>query len=316
MSRQRIRPSLGESSQHNCPRCDGRGTIRSVESLALSVLRVIHEEALKKQTEKLIIRVSVDAATFLLNEKRSEIEQIEKRNELSIVILPNLDDTHQEFEVQRIKSADKSSDQRTSYDQIHQPERSVPDFVKSSRSTEEPAIKDFLPEHPAPAQRKETSNGLLKRFWRKIVGDQPEETSKTSTPKSAKKPSKASTQKDNESPTNKRSRNKNNPEKTVRKPRRSRRNSTEDDQPATPQADQQGNPVFTRRNKGRRNKSAVNTDVVASQAGSNSAINADVANNPTQSQDKPATGVRRRSNHSSRRRSVRRKPETANISDE
>jgi ribonuclease E len=313
MSRQRIRPSLGESSQHNCPRCNGRGTIRSVESLALSVLRVIHEESLKKQTGKIIVRVSVDAATFLLNEKRSEIEQIEKRNEITIVILPNLDDTSQEFEIQRIKSTDKSSEEQLSYDQIHQPERSVPDFVKSARTTEEPAIKDFLPERPAPEQRKETSDGLLKRFWRKMIGNEPEQVIKKSTNKSAKKSAhRTSPDDDKANTTNKRSRNKNNADKAARKPRRSRRTSaTEDNQSATQQQDK---PVFTRRNKSRRNRPATKTQVENQSV--ESASNVDAVSSSASAQDKPSNTARRRSNHSSRRRSVRKKPEIADISDE
>ena len=75
MSRQRLRPSLGESSHTPCPRCDGQGTIRDVESLSLSVLRIIEEEAMKDMTAKVIVRVPVDAATFLLNEKRQPISE-------------------------------------------------------------------------------------------------------------------------------------------------------------------------------------------------------------------------------------------------
>lgn len=323
MSRQRIRPSLGESSQLNCPLCKGHGTIRSVESLALSVLRIIHEEALKKQTGKLIIRVSVDAATFLLNEKRGDIEQIEKRNDISIVILPNLDDSSQEFEVQRIKATENPSEEQASYTQIHQPEQPIPDFVdKSARNAEQPAIKDFLPESPAPGKRKETSDGLLKRFWRKVIGNQPEDDAKKSKAKARKKPIKKSQKTDEaatENTTRSRNKSRNNTEKAARKPRRSRSNATVENnksaQSPVTQTEQQEKPVFTRRNKGRRNRPvAKQNEAQKHELTASANIN---QSNPTLTpQEKPSNTVRRRSNHSSRRRSVRKRPETVDASDE
>jgi ribonuclease E len=316
MSRQRIRPSLGESSQHNCPLCKGHGSIRGVESLALSVLRIIHEEALKKQTGKLIIRVSVDAATYLLNEKRSDIEQIEKRNDITIVILPNLDDTAQDFEIQRIKSTDIPADEQPSYNQIHQPERSTPDFVdKSTRSIEQPAIKDFLPDSPAPAKRKETSDGLLKRFWHKLTGDQPETvTKKAKTSRRSTKPSKQTTDGEVDTVTNKRTRNKNN-----RKPSRSRNNHSKvnDKQTAassTP-TEQQEKPVFTRRNtKGRNSRQTGKT--VKQKTESTTSVDNETINSIAKTHNSQNSGTtRRRSSHIGRRRSGRRKPEAADISE-
>ena len=316
MSRQRIRPSLGESSQLTCPRCKGHGTIRSVESLALSVLRIIQEEALKKQTGKIIIRVSVDAATYLLNEKRSEIEHIEKRNEISIVILPNLDDTTQEFEIQRIKSTDITSEGHASYEQIHQPEQPVPDFVeKSARNIEQPAIKDFLPESPAPARRKETSDGLLKRFWRKMIGDQPDEEEKQTTTRSRKKSTTPSQKGGGDQTAGNRSRNKkrNNSEKPSNKSRRSRNHQTADQghnaqSSKNVSGQETEKPVFARRNKGRRNKTVESKQ-------NNLDQQPDFATNNNTAQEKPTSTVRRRSNHSSRRRSTRKKPESADVSE-
>ena len=84
MSRQRLRPSLGESSLLTCPRCNGQGSVRSVQSLALSVLRIIEEEAMKKNTERVIAHLPIDSATYLLNEKRSAIADIEKRRKSAL----------------------------------------------------------------------------------------------------------------------------------------------------------------------------------------------------------------------------------------
>lgn len=324
MSRQRIRPSLGESSQLSCPLCKGHGSIRGVESLALSVLRIIHEEALKKQTGKLIIRVSVDAATYLLNEKRSDIEQIEKRNDITIVILPNLDDTAQDFEIQRIKSTDIPANEQSSYDQIHQPEKSTPDFVdKSARALEQPAIKDFLPDSPAPEKRKETSDGLLKRFWRKVIGDQPEtatKKSKTKTSKRSTKPSRQTIDGEADTVTNKRIRNKNknSADKSSRKPSRSRsgHSKVNDKQAArTPTEQQQEKPVFARRNTKGRNSRQTGNKAVKQKAESTTSVDNEANNLSAQTQNKNSGTTRRRSSHIGRRRSGRRKPEAADISE-
>lgn len=316
MSRQRIRPSLGESSHLTCPRCKGYGTIRSVESLALSVLRIIHEEALKKQTGKIIIRVSVNAATYLLNEKRSDIEQIEKRNDISVVILPNLDDSTQEFEIQRIKSTEAAKEEApASYDQINQPEQTLPEFVeKSSRHIEQPAIKDFLPESPAPAQRKETSDGLLKRFWRKVIGNPPEDTSTKSRKTSGRQLKKAS---DTASTGNKtRNRKKTTSEKPARKTRRSRSRQTNEENQTNNIIQSEGysdKPVFARRNKGRRQQASAKRSNVTAKA----LIEVDTTNTSyTLPEDKSSNMFKRRSNHSSQRRSARKKIEIADMSEE
>ena len=89
MSRQRLRPSLGEASELVCPRCKGHGTIRGVESLALSVLRIIEEEAMKENTGRIVAQLPVDVATFLLNEKRQAIHDLEKRQAIGVILVPN-----------------------------------------------------------------------------------------------------------------------------------------------------------------------------------------------------------------------------------
>jgi ribonuclease E len=88
MSRQRLRPSLGESSQQVCPRCKGQGTIRGVESLALSILRIVEEEAMKENTHRIVAQLPVSVATFLLNEKRRGILEIEQRQGVEVLCCP------------------------------------------------------------------------------------------------------------------------------------------------------------------------------------------------------------------------------------
>ncbi len=89
MSRQRLRPSLGESTHMACPRCSGMGTIRSVESMALALLRLIGEEVRKDRTTRVVAQLPVDVATFLINEKREWLNQLESRSATDIVLVPD-----------------------------------------------------------------------------------------------------------------------------------------------------------------------------------------------------------------------------------
>ncbi|WP_438834495.1 ribonuclease E [Aeromonas oralensis] len=103
MSRQRLRPSLNESSSHICPRCQGQGVIRDNESLALSILRLIEEEAMKDNTEQVHGQVPVDVAAYLLNEKRASIASLEQRNDVRVYIIPNQHLETPHYEVTRIR---------------------------------------------------------------------------------------------------------------------------------------------------------------------------------------------------------------------
>lgn len=192
MSRQRMRPSLGDATQLTCPRCKGQGTIRNVESVALSVLRIIEEEAMKKGTEKVIAHLPIDAATFLLNEKRTAIERIEQKLDVDIVILPSRHLETPAYEIERIKEKDVP-EEKTSYQLIKEEEIALPDFAQQVKTkSETAAIREFLPDSPAPMQNKGASSSLIKRFWQKLVGKSPEveeiKEVKTETPKPVQKP--------------------------------------------------------------------------------------------------------------------------------
>lgn len=170
MSRQRLRPSLGESSQLTCPRCKGQGSIRSVESVALSVLRLIEEEAMKKNTDKIIVHLPIDSATFLLNEKRPVIDQIEKRQEIKIILLPSSHLETPAYDIERIRTKDVV-EEKPSYHLIKEEEIALPEFAqRAATKQEEPAVKEFLPASPAPVHDKKASAGLIKRFWYKLLG--------------------------------------------------------------------------------------------------------------------------------------------------
>lgn len=152
MSRQRLRPSLGETSGIVCPRCNGQGIIRDVESLSLAILRLIEEEALKDRTAEVRARMPFQVAAFLLNEKRNAITKIELRTRARIFILPDdhLETPH--FEVQRLR--DDSPELvagQTSYEMATvEHEEAQP--VSSTRTLvrQEAAVKTVAPQQPAP----------------------------------------------------------------------------------------------------------------------------------------------------------------------
>lgn len=154
MSRQRLRPSLGDASQHTCPRCDGQGTIRSNESLALSILRLIEEEAIKENTAQIQAQVPVVVSSYLLNEKRDAVRHIEKNNNVSVVIIPNIHLETPHYEVLRVRVDEELAD--TSFKMVKQPEQN--DFVKEivvpmKKEIEQPVLKGFAaPVAPAPSQ--------------------------------------------------------------------------------------------------------------------------------------------------------------------
>ncbi len=170
MSRQRMRPSLGDSTQLPCPRCKGQGTIRNVESVALSVLRILEEDAMKKGTEKVIAHLPIECATFLLNEKRHAIEQIETRLKVGIIILPSKHLETPAYDIERIKEKE-ITEEKPSYLQIKPEDITIPEFAQQIKpKVERAAIKEFMHDSPAPVQTKNEAASLIKRFWNKLIG--------------------------------------------------------------------------------------------------------------------------------------------------
>ncbi|NKF22478.1 Rne/Rng family ribonuclease [Solimonas marina] len=156
MSRQRLRPSLGEHTQIPCPRCAGRGHIRSVESLALSILRLIEEEAMKDRTGRVIAQVPVDVGTFLLNEKRLAVREIEARYRTYITLVPNPSLHTPNYEIRRVRNDAMQQDGNgnTSYQLAQdfdvQAQEELGKAVQVQRVLAEPAVKQILPSTPAP----------------------------------------------------------------------------------------------------------------------------------------------------------------------
>ncbi|MCL1068158.1 ribonuclease E [Shewanella olleyana] len=150
MSRQRLRPSLGESAGHLCPRCHGQGTIRSTESLALSILRLMEEEAIKENTSQIEAVVPVDVAAFLLNEKRKAIRITEERHNVEVYVIPDSHMTTPDYRVSRLRSDDEMVE--SSYKRVEKPEAKLYEPRKLERAeAQQPAIKGFgTPKNAAP----------------------------------------------------------------------------------------------------------------------------------------------------------------------
>ncbi len=187
MSRQRLRPSLGESSQISCPRCLGQGTIRGIESLALSIIRIIEEHALKENTAQVRAVLPIEIATFLLNEKRQAIMGIEERQKVGVIIVPNPHFMTPHYEVERIRLSDLSEkDEKVmSYKLAIKPELELTTTSQTTtRVHQEPAIKSMVIEQPTPTPSGKTKSGegLLKRLFGFIT------QKKESTPPLEKKP--------------------------------------------------------------------------------------------------------------------------------
>jgi ribonuclease E len=192
MSRQRLRPSLGESSHIPCPRCDGQGTIRGVESLALAVLRIIEEESMKDMTAKIVARLPVDTATFLLNEKRQVIREIEHRVDVEVVLIPDPSMETPQYNVQRVRLSEAKHDEhlQASYLLPSENKGEMVEEVTSGRkqkSRELPAVKQIVPEAPAPSNKSGKTKGLISRLFGSLFGvpDKEVQPKEDSSPKEA-----------------------------------------------------------------------------------------------------------------------------------
>ena len=159
MSRQRMRPSLGESAHLVCPRCDGLGNIRGVESLALSILRLIGEESRKDQTTKIIAQLPVDVATYLLNEKRDWILQIEQRDGIQAILVANPGMETPNYSIRRVRDDQTilSENNGASYNLATQEQSLDEEMLALSTHTEVkadvPMVQMTGPTIPAPTPR-------------------------------------------------------------------------------------------------------------------------------------------------------------------
>jgi ribonuclease E len=196
LSRQRLRPALNEGSHITCPRCNGTGVIRDAESSALQVLRLLQEEAMKENTAAVHAQVPVDVATFLLNEKRSDITKIEARLKVNLILIPNRHLETPHHHIERLRHDDpRLEDLKTSFDMVDAPSTDMSWAPKEQevKAKPEALVKGITPSQPAPvssasakkadAAETEASPGFFKRLMGWLSGGSKEEKKAEEAPK-------------------------------------------------------------------------------------------------------------------------------------
>ncbi|MBU0751032.1 MAG: Rne/Rng family ribonuclease [Gammaproteobacteria bacterium] len=204
LSRQRLRPALAETSYITCPRCTGTGHIRSTESAALHILRILEEESMKENTGALHCQVPVDVGTFLLNEKRVDIAKIEVRHRINLMIIPNRHLETPQHEIVRLRHDQLNQEGITlaSYQMVEKAEKASEEntYQPPSAQTEgkaakqEAAVKGITPDQPAPVvepkvapmAKAEAGPGLFSRIVAFFTGGSQEEPA--AAPKAESKP--------------------------------------------------------------------------------------------------------------------------------
>ncbi len=171
LSRQRLRPSLGEGNHIPCPRCHGIGHIRGIESTALHILRITQEEAMKENSKAIQVQLPVEAATFLLNEKRSDIHKIEQRTGVEIILIPNIHLETPNYSIVRIKTDDSRDDGPRSYELVEMPTEDELSVAQQETAIPkmQAAVKGITPVAPAPMVKVQ-NEGLLSKLKKTITG--------------------------------------------------------------------------------------------------------------------------------------------------
>jgi len=169
MSRQRLRPSLGEASQEVCPRCNGQGIIRGIESLALSILRVIGDDAMKENTIEVHVQLPIDVGTYLLNEKRRAIATIEQRYDVTIILIPNHHIQTPNYDIRRVRVDELTihGQAQASYKMITVPQHDKEDSKHETvEQVTAPTVKQISSSLPT-----KSASDFLKRLWTNLFHD-------------------------------------------------------------------------------------------------------------------------------------------------
>jgi ribonuclease E len=201
MSRQRLRPALNESIQEVCSHCEGKGMVRRPQSQALSVLRLLEEEAAKETGVEVQLQLPVNIATFLLNEKRTVLSNIEKRNGITLLVLPNPYLQAMQHKIARVK---KESRHKASFEQITLPELSVIETDLAEKLAEQPAVQSAINLARPIEKTKETATLLqnpgsyIKRFWQAIFSSDSESSSSQAARSASSKENVANNMENNE----------------------------------------------------------------------------------------------------------------------
>lgn len=174
LSRQRLRPSIGESSNSICTKCNGTGSIRDIQSTALHILRMIQEESMKEHNATISAQLPIEVATFLLNEKRSDIFNLEQRLKVEIILIPNKHLESPNYSISSTKQEDIASQSKPSYqmmESLNEGNQVLSYRQASNEPRQEPLVKGIVPDSPAPSGSGKSNKTLFGFFKNLIAGD-------------------------------------------------------------------------------------------------------------------------------------------------
>ena len=172
MSRQRLRPSLKDSSEEICHLCDGVGRVRNIKSMSLSILRLIEEESLKVNTSKVIAELPIQIAAYLMNEKRNEVNNINENNKVSIIIVPSSELESPKYKLTRYRNDNDESQNKSSYELIEKSTDSSYVFSEEKKDkADEPTVKGIKPKNPIPISSTSSLTKIIKSIKNIIFGN-------------------------------------------------------------------------------------------------------------------------------------------------
>ena len=172
LSRQRLRPSLKDSSEEICHLCNGIGRIRNIKSMSLAILRLIEEESLKVNTSKVVSELPIEIATYLMNEKRSEVNNINEKNNVTIIIIPNASLESPKYKLTRYRTDNDDTENKSSHELAEKPTGTVYDFNEDNKiQSEEPLVKGIKTNNPIPIKKTNYLFSLIKSLKNIIFGN-------------------------------------------------------------------------------------------------------------------------------------------------
>ena len=173
LSRQRLRPSLKDSSEEICHLCNGIGRIRNIKSMSLAIIRLIEEESLKVNTSKVIAELPIPIAAYLMNEKRTEVNNINENNQVNIIIVPNADLESPKYKLVRYRADNDETGKKSSYELIEKNNEPTYEFNKDENNLKnsEPTVKGIKPNKPIPVKNKNTLSNFLKSLKNIFFGN-------------------------------------------------------------------------------------------------------------------------------------------------
>ncbi|WP_158972958.1 ribonuclease E [Paraglaciecola sp. L3A3] len=263
MSRQRLRPSLGDSAHNVCPRCSGHGTVRGTESLALSVLRIMEEESIKDNTGQIEAQLPVNVATYLLNEKRRSVRSVEKRHSVQLMIIPNPNMETPHYSISRRRSDDAVQEMSYNLPLIEMEETITDKTIAPAAPKEQPALQSLIApskkEAPAATKEKVKSEGLLEKLskWfndlfkteEKVVPKKTTNTRNQGTNQRRNNNGRPDRNKRNGKNFENKERNEQAPARKERKPRNDTRKPRKEDKAAVDQTEKQAKPAAPTKKK-------------------------------------------------------------------